>query len=103
MRRLHTNGAVVANTKSGSSDGASVLAGFRRQLNPAQVIELGESRMEEALEWCQLASPTRCYVLACGGDGTAGWVLSVLDSASLTENPPVGVLPLGKVEVERCS
>ena len=42
-------------------------------------------------------------LLACGGDGTAGWVLSVLDSAGLTENPPVGVLPLGKVEVERCS
>ena len=42
-------------------------------------------------------------LLACGGDGTAGWVLSVLDSAGLTENPPVGVFPLGKVEVERCS
>ena len=35
-------------------------------------------------------------LLACGGDGTAGWVLSVLDSAGLQDNPPVGVLPLGE-------
>ena len=35
-------------------------------------------------------------LLACGGDGTAGWVLSVLDSAGLPDNPPVGVLPLGE-------
>ena len=86
---------VVANTKSGSSDGASVLAGFRRQLNPAQVIELGESRMEEALEWCQLASPTRCYVLACGGDGTIGWVLNTADKMKLATPPAVAIFPLG--------
>jgi len=86
---------VVANTKSGSSDGASVLAGFRRQLNPAQVIELGESRMEEALEWCQLASPTTCYVLACGGDGTIGWVLNTADKMKLATPPAVAIFPLG--------
>ena len=26
----------------------------------------------------------------------SGWVLSVLDTAGLTDNPPVGVLPLGR-------
>lgn len=34
-------------------------------------------------------------VLACGGDGTAGWVLSVLDQIGITPAPAVGVLPLG--------
>lgn len=32
-------------------------------------------------------------ILACGGDGTAGWIFSVLDE--LEVKPPVGVLPLG--------
>jgi hypothetical protein len=34
-------------------------------------------------------------VLACGGDGTVGWVLSVLDQIGLSPPPAVGVLPLG--------
>lgn len=34
-------------------------------------------------------------ILACGGDGTAGWVLSVLDQICISPAPPVGVLPLG--------
>lgn len=32
-------------------------------------------------------------MLACGGDGTVGWVLSVLDR--IGTRPAVGVLPLG--------
>lgn len=34
-------------------------------------------------------------VLACGGDGTVGWVLSVLDQIGIMPAPAVGVLPLG--------
>ena len=34
-------------------------------------------------------------ILACGGDGTAGWILSTLDRLQIEPRPPVGVLPLG--------
>jgi Diacylglycerol kinase catalytic domain len=34
-------------------------------------------------------------VLACGGDGTVGWVLSVLDQIGIIPPPAVGTLPLG--------
>ena len=34
-------------------------------------------------------------VLACGGDGTVGWVLSVLDQMGFSPPPAIAVLPLG--------
>jgi diacylglycerol kinase (ATP) len=36
-------------------------------------------------------------IIACGGDGTVGWVLNAMDSLyeSNETRPPVGVIPLG--------
>jgi len=86
---------VVGNQKSGNSDCGNILASFRRHLNPSQVFDLGEGRMEEVLEWCQLASPTRCTVVVCGGDGTVGWLLTTADKLDLKTSPLVTIFPLG--------
>lgn len=34
-------------------------------------------------------------ILACGGDGTVGWLLSVMDALNMNPFPPLAVLPLG--------
>ena len=34
-------------------------------------------------------------ILACGGDGTVGWILSILDELDIRPLPPIAVLPLG--------
>jgi len=86
---------VVGNQKSGNSDGANILAAFRRQLNPSQVIDLAEGRMEEVLEWCQLVAPVRCTILVCGGDGTVGWLLNTAHKLGLKTEPLVAIFPLG--------
>lgn len=35
------------------------------------------------------------HILVCGGDGTAGWVLSEIDKIDFNSPPAVAVLPLG--------
>jgi diacylglycerol kinase (ATP) len=67
----------------------------RRQLNPAQVVDLSESGMEEALQWCNLTAPAPSYLLVCGGDGTVGWLLNTAEGMGLAQPPVVAILPLG--------
>ncbi|XP_059163818.1 diacylglycerol kinase epsilon-like isoform X2 [Physella acuta] len=84
---------VIANRKSGSNDGLLILRHFRQYLNPAQVIDIQDIQPEQALEWCRLL-PT-CRLLVCGGDGTIGWVLNVIEKLSIMNPPRVCILPLG--------
>uniref|UniRef100_UPI00358EAF57 diacylglycerol kinase zeta-like isoform X2 n=1 Tax=Myxine glutinosa TaxID=7769 RepID=UPI00358EAF57 len=84
---------VFINPKSGGNQGAKMMPTFMWYLNPRQVFDLSHGGPREALEMYRKVPNLR--VLACGGDGTVGWVLSVLDELQLNPQPPVSVLPLG--------
>lgn len=86
---------VIGNRKSGNNDCASILASFRGHLNPAQVTDLDDAKMEDALKWCQLVTEHQCFCLVAGGDGTIGWVLNTIDTLDIGNPPPLALLPLG--------
>lgn len=84
---------VFINPKSGGNQGAKLLQKFQWLLNPRQVFDLTAGGPKFGLELFRKVPQLR--VLACGGDGTVGWVLSVLDQLGFENPPAVGVLPLG--------
>ncbi|XP_069679384.1 eye-specific diacylglycerol kinase isoform X2 [Periplaneta americana] len=84
---------VFINPKSGGNQGAKLLQKFQWLLNPRQVFDLTQGGPKMGLELFRKVPNLR--VLACGGDGTVGWVLSILDQIGISPAPAVGVLPLG--------
>eukprot|EP00457_Paulinella_chromatophora_P002805 gb/GEZN01002810.1/.p1 GENE.gb/GEZN01002810.1/~~gb/GEZN01002810.1/.p1 ORF type:complete len:711 (-),score=72.63 gb/GEZN01002810.1/:6-2138(-) len=85
---------VLINMKSGGSQGKRLRHDFMRYLHPLQVWDLGEKGALYPLRIFQDVPGHR--ILACGGDGTAAWVLSSLDELPQhSYTPPVGILPLG--------
>ncbi|XP_027007497.1 diacylglycerol kinase iota isoform X4 [Tachysurus fulvidraco] len=84
---------VFVNPKSGGNQGNKLLQMFMWSLNPRQVFDLSQGGPREALELYRKVPNLR--ILACGGDGTVGWILSVLDELQMNPQPPVAVLPLG--------
>ncbi|XP_053506053.1 diacylglycerol kinase iota isoform X2 [Ictalurus furcatus] len=84
---------VFVNPKSGGNQGNKLLQMFMWTLNPRQVFDLSQGGPREALELYRKVPNLR--ILACGGDGTVGWILSVLDELQMNPQPPVAVLPLG--------
>ncbi|MCI4389053.1 hypothetical protein PGIGA_G00093390 [Pangasianodon gigas] len=84
---------VFVNPKSGGNQGNKLLQMFMWILNPRQVFDLSQGGPREALELYRKVPNLR--ILACGGDGTVGWILSVLDELQMNPQPPVAVLPLG--------
>ncbi|XP_069028835.1 diacylglycerol kinase zeta isoform X4 [Embiotoca jacksoni] len=84
---------VFVNPKSGGNQGAKIIQSFMWYLNPRQVFDLTKGGPREGLELYGKVPNMR--ILACGGDGTVGWILSVLDQLKLHPQPPVGILPLG--------
>ncbi|KAM4617915.1 diacylglycerol kinase zeta isoform 3-T4 [Discoglossus pictus] len=84
---------VFVNPKSGGNQGVKILQSFMWYLNPRQVFDLSQGGPKEALEMYRKVPSLR--ILACGGDGTVGWILSILDQLHLFPPPPVAILPLG--------
>ncbi|TRY85769.1 hypothetical protein DNTS_014580 [Danionella cerebrum] len=84
---------VFVNPKSGGNQGSKIIQTFQWYLNPRQVFDLSQGGPQEGLEMYRKVHNLR--ILACGGDGTVGWILSALDQLQLKPAPAVAVLPLG--------
>ncbi|XP_024082397.1 eye-specific diacylglycerol kinase isoform X2 [Cimex lectularius] len=84
---------VFINPKSGGNQGHKLLQKFHWLLNPRQVFDLTQGGPKMGLQLYRKVPYLR--VLACGGDGTVGWILSEIDQLDFNPPPPVGVLPLG--------
>ncbi|XP_027136381.1 diacylglycerol kinase theta isoform X3 [Larimichthys crocea] len=87
---------VFVNPKSGGLKGRELLYSFRKLLNPHQVFDISNGGPLAGLH--TFREIPRFRVLVCGGDGTVGWVLGVLEAVRhklVCREPPIGIVPLG--------
>lgn len=83
---------VFVNSKSGGGQGQLILNQMLWLLNPRQVFDITLGGPKFGLS---LYKHTNFRILCCGGDGTAGWINSVIEELGFDVKPPIAVLPLG--------
>lgn len=91
---------VFVNAKSGGCQGSELITSFRKLLNPHQVFNLENGGPLPGLYVFRHVAHYK--ILACGGDGTVGWVLSCLDNVgqdAVCQSPPLAIVPLGTGEL----
>eukprot|EP00475_Leptophrys_vorax_P038889 TRINITY_DN69469_c0_g1_i1.p1 TRINITY_DN69469_c0_g1~~TRINITY_DN69469_c0_g1_i1.p1 ORF type:complete len:442 (-),score=5.48 TRINITY_DN69469_c0_g1_i1:295-1620(-) len=98
---------VFINSKSGGGLGKDLFDTLTRLIGPVQVFDLSKSKPNAVLAALlgsldrlagegnadAQAARQKLRVAVAGGDGTVGWLLSVLEA--IPSPPPVGVIPLG--------
>eukprot|EP01103_Thecamoeba_quadrilineata_P010246 TRINITY_DN2152_c0_g1_i3.p1 TRINITY_DN2152_c0_g1~~TRINITY_DN2152_c0_g1_i3.p1 ORF type:complete len:500 (+),score=72.96 TRINITY_DN2152_c0_g1_i3:48-1502(+) len=89
----HTPLVVFINPRSGGQQGHTVFRKMKSLLSRSQVFDITQGGPGPGLERYKNIPNVR--ILACGGDGTIGWILSQMDKINYEIFPPVGVLPLG--------
>eukprot|EP01043_Picozoa_sp_COSAG02_P009462 COSAG02_NODE_321_length_24780_cov_11.623962_16_plen_679_part_00 len=88
-----TPALVLVNRKSGGHTGEVLLSCFSDLLNPLQVWDLSDGGPRDALALFRRVPNLR--VLACGGDGTIGWVAEAMRDANLAPGAALCPVPLG--------
>lgn len=89
---------VFVNSKSGGGGGKTILLKLRSlPLDPMQIVDLSQEDPVDAIQRFEVASSNTSRpgirLIACGGDGTVGWVLEA--ATKLGRNHPVSIVPLG--------
>lgn len=80
------------NARSGGKQGSKLFSKFQKLIAPQNVFDLSNGGPEPGLK---IWKGRKFQILVCGGDGSAGWVLSALDKMDFDRYPPIAVLPLG--------
>jgi len=87
--------ALFINSRSGGQQGATLTEALKAHLRPEdKIFDLSQGGPAPGLkEFEEKKKPYR--TVACGGDGTVGWLLTTFDKVNLIPNPPMAILPLG--------
>eukprot|EP01100_Stratorugosa_tubuloviscum_P015828 TRINITY_DN951_c0_g1_i3.p1 TRINITY_DN951_c0_g1~~TRINITY_DN951_c0_g1_i3.p1 ORF type:complete len:613 (+),score=222.08 TRINITY_DN951_c0_g1_i3:51-1889(+) len=85
---------VFVNNRSGGQQGQQLIKKFKRFLHPFQIFDLANGGPQPGLEFFQSLNGNY-KILICGGDGTAGWVLSKIDELNIFAPAPSAIIPLG--------
>ncbi|KAK5847959.1 hypothetical protein PBY51_017047 [Eleginops maclovinus] len=76
---------VFVNPRSGGNQGTKIMQSFMWYLNPRQVFDLSQGGPQEGLELYRRVHNLK--ILACGGDGTVGWILTLNWGGGYTDEP----------------